>query len=75
MNRRNFLKFFSAIPLIGIPIKLLAEPDAYGVIEISEGQKALNPALDPYEDVAEHVYKPYWNDSKEMNEAWMKRIS
>ena len=75
MNRRNFLKFFSAIPLIGIPIKLLAEVPKEMRAEPYKETYFDERFEDPYEDVAEHVYKSYWNNSKEMNEAWMKRIS
>jgi hypothetical protein len=76
MKRRSFLKYLSSIPLIGIPVKALAKtPEVKKYGEYVQAGFDNVPLKDPYADVAEHVFKEYWNDSAEMNAAWMKRKS
>lgn len=80
MKRRNFLKFFSAIPLIGLPVKLLAKPE-YPVITLADLKKATDTldkqkvqevtwTEDPYAEFDRIGYK-MWFDGDKMNREWI----
>ncbi len=78
MNRRKFIKFLSSIPLIGIPVKLLAKETSV----VGEGfneqfrSKSLSEmpyySEDPYDAVAEMPWG--YNsiiDTEKMNRDWV----